>query len=133
MRLITLVYLVFMEYLYLIRGKVRSGAKRGKSLGFPTANILLHQKIPEGIYASIVTIKEKAYYAATFIGGAKTFDEKVAKCESYILDFKQEIYGEWISVKLLKKLRNNKKFSSVKLLIKQIKKDILNTRKFFRK
>ena len=82
-----------MEYLYLIRGKVRSGAKRGKSLGFPTANILLHQKIPEGIYASIVTIKEKAYYAATFIGGAKTFDEKQTEMikRHLALVFKHEI------------------------------------------
>ena len=128
----TLVYLVFMKYLYLVRGKVRKGASRGKTLGFPTANILLHKKIPEGIYASIVTIKGEKHYAATFIGSAKTFEEKELKCESYILNFKQNIYGEWVSVKLLMKLRNNKKFLSAKLLVNQIKKDVLNTKKFFR-
>lgn len=122
-----------MKHLYLFWGKVREGEKRGKKLGFPTANINLKSKIPEGIYASTVKIDKKIYEAATFIGSAKTFGEKEYKAESYILDFNQNIYKEWLSIKLFKKLRNNKKFASKNELIKQIKQDILAVRKFLGK
>lgn len=122
-----------MKYLYSLRGKVKEGKKRGKKLGFPTANINLKSKIPEGIYASTVKIDKKIYEAATFIGSVKTFGEKDYKAETYILGFNQNIYKKWLSIKLFKKLRNNKKFASENELVKQIGKDILATRKFFGK
>ena len=114
-----------MNYIYKFKGKVRKGAKRGKLLGFPTANVALHQEIPEGIYASLVAVNGKQYFAATFIGSAKTFGEKDYKAESYILDFDQNLYGKWISVKLFKKIRGNKKFNNPEDLVIQMKKDIL--------
>ncbi len=120
-----------MKTLFILRGKVKKGKSRGKFLGFPTANINLRKKIPEGIYASIVKIDNKKYFAATFIGSAKTFNEREYKAESYILDFNQSIYGKWITVRLFKKLRGNKKFDSEQELIDQMKQDILTTRKFF--
>lgn len=120
-----------MKPLFTLRGKVKKGKNRGKFLGFPTANINLHKKIPQGIYTSIVKIDNKKYFAATFIGSAKTFNENEYKAESYILDFNQSIYGKWITVTLLKKLRGNKKFDSEQKLIDQMKKDILATRNFF--
>ncbi len=122
-----------MKILYLLRGKVKEGKKRGKRLGFPTANITLHKKIPEGIYASKVTIDKQDYLAATFIGASKTFRETELKCESFILNFDNEIYGKWITVKLIKKVRRNKKFSSVKKLIDQMEVDISNILMFFSK
>lgn len=120
-----------MKMLFSIRGKVKTGAKRGKSLGFPTANISLHQKIPEGIYASTVRIENQTYFAASFIGAPKTFNQTDVKLESYILDFNKDIYGKWISVKLYKKLRVNKKFESAEMLIQQMKEDVVQTRTFF--
>lgn len=119
-----------MKTLFSIRGKVKLGAKRGKSLGFPTVNIVLHQKIPEGVYASTVRIENQTYRAATFIGAPKTFNQTDVKLESYILDFNKDIYGKWISVKLYKKLRGNIKFESAELLIEQIKEDVIQTRAF---
>ncbi len=104
-------------------GKVRKHNQRGKKLGFPTANISLSKNIPEGIYVSQAKIGNLIYPALTFVGKAKTFNEKTFQAETYILDFKQNLYGRWISIKLLKKIRGNKKFSSAKELIDQMKKD----------
>ncbi len=120
-----------MEVLFTFRGKVKKGKSRGKFLGFPTANIAIHKRIPEGIYTSRLTIDGQSYLAATFIGSAKTFNEDEYKAESYILDFNQNIYGKWITVRLFKKLRENKKFDSKQELISQMKQDILATGKFF--
>lgn len=138
-----------LKILYTFWGKVIGGKKRGKILGYPTANIALHKKIPEGIYAAKVTIHGvqpensssrvipkkrgivREYLAATFIGAAKTFKETEYKSESFILDFNQDLYGVWLTVCLFKKLRENKKFNSEKELIDQIKKDILATHNFF--
>ena len=112
-------------------GKVRSNNKRGKSLGFPTANLNLSKDIPEGIYISKTKINKVEYKSVTFIGASKTFNEKRFHAETFILDFNQDIYGEWIIVKLIKKIRNNKKFNSVEDLIIQMKKDEVETRKYF--
>lgn len=112
-------------------GKVRTHNKRGKTLGFPTANLNLHKKIPEGLYISKTKIADKIFPSLTFIGKAKTFNEQRFHAETYILDFNRNIYDRWISVELLKKIRDNKKFNSVDDLIKQMKKDEQAARKYF--
>lgn len=133
------------NYLYHFWGKVKHGQNRGKKLGFPTANIKLHKNLPEGVYLSIATIKIKSFSntlkgnnetvkqcsnnnflylpSLTFIGRAKTFNENFYHSETFILNFNQSLYGHWISIKLIKKIRNNQKFKSVEDLIEQIKKD----------
>lgn len=121
-----------MKILYTIHGKVKKGQGRGKPLGFPTANINLHKKIPEGIYAGEVSVRGKSYKAAVFIGSAKTFNEKDYKAESFIFDFDENIYGKWITVKIYEKIRDNEKFLSAEALVRQIKKDILTINKFFK-
>ncbi len=112
-------------------GKVRSNNKRGRVLGFPTANLNLSRKIPEGIYISKIKIDNNDYKSLTFIGAAKTFNEKKYKAETYILDFNQNIYDKWISIELIKKIRENKKFDSLEELIIQMKKDEEAARKYF--
>lgn len=112
-------------------GKVRTHNKRGKTLGFPTANVDLHKKIPEGIYISKTRFSKKIYFSLTFVGIAKTFYEQKFLSETYILDFSKNIYNQWISVKLLKKIRDNQKFRSVDNLIEQMKKDEQKARKYF--
>jgi len=116
--------------LFTFWGKVMHGKKRGKLLGYPTANVPLHKHIPEGIYASQVKIASQHFFSVTFIGAAKTFNEKDVKAETYIFDFDKNIYGQWITVMLYKKLRDNKTFSSEKALTIQIKKDIDNAKNF---
>lgn len=112
-------------------GKVRRHNQRGEKLGFPTANINLTKKIPEGIYISKTKLENKPYPSLTFIGTAKTFGEIKFHAETYILDFNQDIYDKWISVKLIKKIRDNKRFDSAEALIKQMKKDEQEARKYF--
>ncbi len=74
---------------------------------------------------------DKTYNALTFIGAAKTFGETKTQAESYLLDFSGNLYGKYITVQLLKKLRDNKKFTSAEDLKKQMNEDLLNARKFF--
>lgn len=114
-----------------IWGKVRKANLRGKRLGFPTANINLTKKYPSGIYVSKTKIDDVYYLSLTFIGVAKTFGEKKFQAETYILDFSRNLYGKWISVELLKKIRGNKKFKSAKELVEQMKKDEKRARDFF--
>lgn len=117
--------------MYKFWGKVRKHNQRGKKLGFPTANINLRKKIPEGIYISKLKIKFFFYPALTFIGAVKTFGETKFHAETYILDFNQDIFDKWISVKLIKKIRDNKRFDSAEALIKQMEKDESIARKYF--
>lgn len=112
-------------------GKVKTHNKRGKSLGFPTANVSLHKNVPEGIYISKTKTRGRIYKSLTFIGIAKTFNEKKFHAETYILDFNKNIYEKWISVILIKKIRGNKKFNSAEELIDQMKQDESDTRKYF--
>lgn len=112
-------------------GKVRKANLRGRKLGFPTANVNLSKKIPEGIYISKTKIENKVYPSLTFIGKAKTFNEKKFQAEIYILDFNKNIYEKLISIELIKKIRRNKKFASSKDLIAQMKKDESIARKYF--
>ena len=116
---------------YQFWGRVRRHNQRGKKLGFPTANITLHKNIPEGIYISTIKIAKKTYKSLTFIGKAKTFNENKIRSETYILDFSKNLYNQWITVELLKKIRANKKFKSAKDLIKQMKKDEQDARNYF--
>lgn len=117
--------------MYKLWGKVRKANLRGRKLGFPTANINLNKDIPEGIYISKTRIKSSIYPSLTFIGKAKTFNEKKFQAETYILNFNEDIYDRWISIELLKKIRENKKFNSAKDLITQMKKDKEIARNFF--
>lgn len=124
-----------MQTMILISGIVEEGKKRGKDLGFPTANILLTQDIPQGIYISQVKIDsgKKWLPSLTFIGNAKTFEEKDVIAETYILDFSEDIYGKTIEIKLLQKIRDNQKFETIEGLKEQMKKDELAARSFFGK
>lgn len=116
-----------------LKGKIKKGENRGKNLGFPTANINIHQKIDEGIYISKAKIKGKIYPSLTFIGKALTFNEDKLQAETYILDFNQNIYNNWINITLLEKIRGNKKFDRVEDLIKEMKNDQKIARDYFRK
>jgi riboflavin kinase/FMN adenylyltransferase len=120
-----------MEVLYTVSGNVRKGKSQGKVLGFPTANIALHKNIPEGIYASTVSLNGRTYNAVSFVGAAKTFNRKDVNVETYILDFESDLYGKWLVVKLHKFLRGNVTFVSADLLIEQMKEDVLDAEAFF--
>jgi riboflavin kinase/FMN adenylyltransferase len=110
--------------MYLFWGKVIQGKKRGKNLGFPTVNLRLHKKIPDGVYVSKTKIDNKWHKSVSFIGAAKTFGAVEVFGETHILDFNRDLYRKWLSIKLLKKIRGSEKFQSETKLVAKIKKDI---------
>lgn len=116
-----------------LRGKVKKGNSRGKALGYPTANINLFKDVPQGIYISKTKVNGKEYNSLTFIGNATTFNETKIKAETYILDFDSDIYGKFISISLLKKIRGNIKFKSEKELVEQMNKDLKAAKNYFKK
>ncbi|MGE5041292.1 MAG: riboflavin kinase [Candidatus Levyibacteriota bacterium] len=120
-----------MRYQAVFWGKVKTGKKRGRKMGFPTVNQNLHKKIPEGIYISQLSYQEKVYNALTFIGAAKTFGETRIFAETYILSFHKEIYGEYATIRLIKKIRENKKFESAEKLKLQMEEDKRQAEIFF--
>src|SRR5690606_400205 len=82
---------------YALEGRVVAGDGRGASIGFPTANLLCNENVlpPNGVYATYVQIREKLYPSVTNIGTRPTFNGKVERVETHILDFAEErIYGE---------------------------------------
>ena len=73
--------------MYKFWGKVRKHQSRGKKLGFPTANLNLRKQIPEGIYISKTKVGRFLYFSLTFIGTAKTFNEKKIPCRNLYFSF----------------------------------------------
>ncbi len=116
-----------------ISGKVIRGKSRGKKIGYPTANIRIESVIPHGIYISTTVFKNKLYKSVTFVGNSKTFGEEEVFAETYILNFKGNLYGNTLRIDLIKKIRENYKFGTVEKLIEQIKKDVEETIEYFNK
>ncbi|MBU4002715.1 MAG: bifunctional riboflavin kinase/FAD synthetase [Proteobacteria bacterium] len=116
---------------YQIRGTVETGRNRGgKLLGFPTANIKLHDELcpKTGVYAVTVAFNGHALMGVANIGYSPTFDDHIYTIEVHILDFDEDIYGKNIRVNFIHRIRDEKKFAGIKELSEQIKKDIEKTR-----
>ena len=118
---------------YKISGKIVSGKKRGRLLGFPTANIKPSKEllIPcKGIFATIAMIKNTNFLSGTSIGYNPTFEkEKKVSIETFIIDFNEDLYNQKISLSFISKIREEKKFESTEDLIKQMHSDISNIKK----
>lgn len=110
------------------RGIVKKGSDRGKSLGFPTANVEPPKDLEDGLYVGLAN----DYPALIFVGANVTFNETDRRAEIYLLDFDEDIYGHEIEIKILKKLREPIKFASSEDLIEQMKEDEKVAREFFK-
>jgi riboflavin kinase / FMN adenylyltransferase len=116
---------------YQITGKVVTGRNRGgKLLGFPTANLNLYGELcpKTGIYAVTVACRGKFYEGVANIGFSPTFEDHVFTVEVHLLDFKDDIYGENLRVNFISRIRDEKKFSSIDELSRQILNDIQTAR-----
>ncbi|RJP62230.1 MAG: bifunctional riboflavin kinase/FAD synthetase [Ignavibacteriales bacterium] len=116
---------------YSINGKIVEGAKRGRTLGFPTANINPdnpNKIIPSnGIYFVECFIRKQKYFGLLNIGTRPTFDDSAKVIlEVYLYDFAGDIYGEDISVILLKRMRDELKYNTKEELIAQMENDKQN-------
>ncbi|MBT8232256.1 MAG: bifunctional riboflavin kinase/FAD synthetase [Bacteroidia bacterium] len=122
---------------YSLSGKVIYGRKLGTEIGFPTANLKPEEPkklIPkDGIYACKIEINGDVYKGMLYIGDIPTIGTDNPKSiEVNIFDFDQDIYGERISVKILRFLREDQKFEGLNDLKKQLKKDRESAIDFFR-
>lgn len=112
---------------YAVTGEVIHGDARGRTIGFPTANIDIweSQVLPSyGVYAGYVAIDNERFMAVTNIGVRPTFEEQTVRIEAHILDFTQDIYGKSLTFEFVKKLRGEKKFSGLDELMMQIQQDV---------
>jgi riboflavin kinase / FMN adenylyltransferase len=116
---------------YVLRGEVVVGDKRGRSIGFPTANVLpdTDAVIPaRGVYAGFVRFGEKEHAACTNVGVAPTFGRAESRVEAYLLDFEGDLYGRVVDVSFIKRIREERRFSGVDELTGQIRRDVEEAR-----
>ncbi|MCL2760963.1 MAG: riboflavin biosynthesis protein RibF, partial [Desulfuromonadales bacterium] len=114
-----------------VAGKVVYGEQRGRTLGFPTANIDVdNELIPaEGVYAVKIRVGDNFYDAACNIGRNPTFNGKEVSVEVFIFDFNREIYGERVRVYFIERIRTDRKFESVDELKKAIDSDVVQCKR----
>ncbi len=109
----------------IIRGEVIRGAQLGRKMGFPTANIdaeALHE-IENGVYASEVEFCGRHYAAMSNIGLRPSVDGTTRLLETHLFGFDGDLYGQQIEVRLLRKIRDEKRFASIEELRRQLERD----------
>jgi riboflavin kinase/FMN adenylyltransferase len=119
---------------YTLCGPVIAGARLGRKLGFPTANLDVPGILvpPAGVYAADAQWDGKSYRAAVNIGHRPTVSPSGSGLcvEAHLLDFEGDIYGQEIELTFLKKLREERKFPSAAALREQIERDVAEARQF---
>ncbi|WP_326845321.1 bifunctional riboflavin kinase/FAD synthetase [Streptococcus gallolyticus] len=113
-------------YNFSTRGIVVHGDARGRTIGFPTANLAPIDNVflpGDGVYVSDVIVNGKSYRAMTSVGKNVTFGGTELRLEANIFDFKDEIYGETVEIIWLDKIRDMVKFAGADELIEQLKSD----------
>lgn len=112
---------------YMLNGTVVHGDKRGKKIGFPTANITPeHPKkiIPRnGVYAVKLRVDGEWHSGMMNIGVRPTFDGSVRTLEAHLFNFDQDIYGKMVQIRFVDHIRNEVKFDGVDQLISRLEKD----------
>ena len=125
----------YLGYPYSIRGYVKHGRKKGRTLGFPTMNLEFSEDkyLPaDGVYIGITTVDDKSYVSTINVGHNPTINTMIHKSiESYVHDFNQDSYSKSVTFKFVKKLRDELKFSGVEELIDQMNKDIKDSEEYF--
>ena len=117
----------FLSYRYGLCGTVVHGNKIGRTIGFPTANLMLSFKLKllpqDGVYAAWVNFKGQVYKAMLNIGFKPTVLASNRSVEVHLIDFDKVIYGEHLNVELVEKIRNERTFSNLEGLKDQLKRD----------
>ena len=112
---------------HVLSGTVVIGDQRGRTLGFPTANIDVDDQLllpGDGIYATWAVIDGKRHRSATSIGIRPTFELSQRLVEVFVMDFSADLYGKTVGVEFIKKVRDQEKFDGLDALIKQINQDV---------
>jgi len=110
-----------------LTGKVVKGDGLGKKINYPTANIFIEETykiIPkDGVYLVETIIKDELFNGMMNIGHRPTIGKNVKSIEVHLFNFNEDIYGQVISIKMISKIRDEKKFSSIQALKEQLVKD----------
>ncbi|PPD06822.1 MAG: bifunctional riboflavin kinase/FMN adenylyltransferase [Methylocystis sp.] len=111
---------------YFIRGVVRHGDKRGRTLGFPTANIALDpaNRLKHGIYAVTIEVDGKAHQGVASFGRRPTFDNGAPLLEVFLFNFDGDLYGKEVEVAFYGFIRGEAKFDSVEALVERMRVDV---------
>lgn len=123
-------------YNYSYSGIVKCGNQLGRTISFPTVNIVPdEEKIISkyGVYASYIYVDSKCYKGITNVGIKPTVGEYAPIIETHIFDFDEDIYGKRVTVELLEFVRPERKFNSLSELKAQIKEDISSVLNIFEK
>ena len=119
---------------YRMCGRVAHGDKIGRTLGIPTANIYLHRKVSpvQGIYVvEVFGLKGEPLQGVASVGNRPTVGGTKPLLEVYIFDFNKDIYGKYLNIDFLHKIRNEKKFANLDELKTWIEDDIVKARDWF--
>jgi riboflavin kinase / FMN adenylyltransferase len=119
---------------YRLQGLVAHGDRRGRAIGFPTANLNYAREkvIPAGgIYACWAYVGNERHRAAVNVGTNPTFtpDKQTLNVEAYLLDFDRDIYDETVQLEFISRLRDELKYDTVEALVEQIGRDVDKTRR----
>jgi riboflavin kinase / FMN adenylyltransferase len=116
---------------YSLAGEVVRGAGRGRTLGFPTANVRPERLplVPLGVYACRAALGRLVHRAVVNLGRQPTFGENEVAIEAHLLDFQGELYGQRLALSLVRRLREEMKFPSVDALRQQIAADTAQARR----
>lgn len=121
---------------FALHGPVVRGAERGRTIGFPTANIAIGADLalPSfGVYVTRAYLGESRYDSITNIGKRPTFDEDRPTIETHILDFDADCYEQQLRIELLTRVRDEMRFDGVEALKAQIGSDVQTARDYFAK
>ncbi len=126
---------IYLGYSYHINGKVVRGNEIGRTIGFPTANILVENKwklIPaDGVYAVKVQLAGKQYFGMLNIGERPTIADDKHVIEVHIFGFSADVYGSKIKVELEKRIRDERQFDTLEHLKNQLQVDANNCKRYF--
>ncbi len=118
-----------------VLGRVSHGRQLGRTIGFPTVNILPpEEKLlpPNGVYVSQVLWQDKCYFAVSNLGVSPSIENKPYSIEAHILDFEEMIYGEELEIRFLAYLRPEITFASLEDLKLQIQNDVAAARLYLK-
>lgn len=111
---------------YTLTGQVVEGDRRGRTIGFPTANLEVLGKLVPGdsVYAGRAVVGGRTYSAAISVGVNPTFGGTQRRVEAHLLDFEDDLYGRSLRLEFLRRLRRPKTFDSPNDLVKQLRRDV---------
>jgi riboflavin kinase/FMN adenylyltransferase len=118
---------------YFIDGTVITGRRKGRELGFPTANLRTENELvpPDGVYATTLSIDGVVHAGLTNIGVRPTFGESERTIETHLLKFSGDLYGKDVRLAFVQRLRDERRFEDVDALRAQIEADRRRAERLF--